>query len=65
MRIGITGRYGCRTGVLNADELSLLPANETILARWSKRERQWDASYIIGKWHLGGFQPYPLIPTSS
>ena len=58
----LTGRYGYQTGVLNAAELSLLPADETTLHRYLSESGSGYASCIIGKWHLGGLDPDPAYP---
>lgn len=58
----LTGRYGYQTGVLNAAELSLLPANEITLHRYLSDNGSGYASCIIGKWHLGGSDPDPAYP---
>jgi len=55
----LTGRYGLRTGVLNANTESLLPSTETTLHRYLDDNTSGYSSSIIGKWHLGGPPGYP------
>ncbi|MFK7757681.1 MAG: sulfatase-like hydrolase/transferase [Flavobacteriales bacterium] len=59
----ITGKYGFRTGVLNAEDLAELEPTELILHRHLTEESDGDVnSSIFGKWHLGGNanSDYPL-----
>lgn len=58
----LTGRYGFRTGVLNANALSQLPPNEITLHRYLTNSGSPYATSIIGKWHLNGQLPNPAYP---
>lgn len=60
----ITGRYGRDTGVLNANQASLLPPDAITLHRYLDDIGSGYASALIGKWHLGGPTPSPGHPTS-
>ena len=54
----LTGRYGYRTGVLNAESASTIPANEKTIQRFL--DENTDSSYnhaIVGKWHLSSNEP--------
>ena len=54
----LTGRYGFRTGVLNAEESSTLPTTETILQSYlSDNLNKIYSHSIIGKWHLSNNEP--------
>ena len=54
----LTGRYGYRTGVLNAEDASTIPANEKTIQRFL--DENTDSTYshaIVGKWHLSSNEP--------
>ncbi len=54
----LTGRYGYRTGVLNAESASTIPITETTLQ--TALDEATDHAYshaIIGKWHLSNGEP--------
>lgn len=54
----LTGRYGYRTGVLNAEEASTIPITETTLqTRIDESTNQAYSHAIIGKWHLSNGEP--------
>lgn len=54
----LTGRYGYRTGVLNAEEASTIPVTETTLqTRIDESTNQAYRHAIIGKWHLSNGEP--------
>ncbi len=60
----ITGKYGFRTGVLNATNLALIDPYEQILHNYLNQESDGElSSSIIGKWHLGGdaSSEYPMF----
>ncbi|MEZ4806562.1 MAG: sulfatase-like hydrolase/transferase [Flavobacteriales bacterium] len=59
----ITGRYGFRTGVLNANAQSLIPPSEVILHCYLNNIGSSYATSLIGKWHLGGQMANPNYPT--
>ena len=51
----LTGKYGFRTNVLNASELSQLSTNETSLHEYIQQSSGGDYSTsLVGKWHLNG-----------
>ncbi|MEZ5031923.1 MAG: sulfatase-like hydrolase/transferase [Saprospiraceae bacterium] len=54
----LTGRYGYRTGVLNAEEASTIHLTETTLqTRIDESTNQAYSHAIIGKWHLSNGEP--------
>ncbi|MCF8237742.1 MAG: sulfatase-like hydrolase/transferase [Saprospiraceae bacterium] len=54
----LTGRYGYRTGVLNAEGASTIPITETTLqTRMDEATNQAYSHAIIGKWHLSNMEP--------
>ena len=54
----LTGKYGFRTGVLNAVDHSTIPRNEkTIQAYLDEKLGKVYAHSIIGKWHLSNNEP--------
>lgn len=54
----LTGRYGYRTGVLNATNAANIDANETTLHQYlTDRTNGTYAHAIIGKWHLSPNEP--------
>jgi arylsulfatase B len=60
----LTGRYGLHTGVLNANNASLLPPEETTLHQYLNDINSGFTSCLIGKWHLGGASPDPTYPNT-
>ena len=51
----LTGKYGFRTGVLNATSKNQIPTTETSLQTYIKQNSPVPyASAVIGKWHLSG-----------
>ena len=54
----LTGKYGYRTGVLNATDASTIDEDETTLQRYlTDQTNGYYAHAIIGKWHLSQNQP--------
>jgi arylsulfatase A-like enzyme len=54
----LTGRYSHRTGVLNANEASTIPANELTIQSYLNQHTSSAYSHaIIGKWHLSMNEP--------
>jgi len=54
----LTGRYGYRTGVLNAEDALTIPANEkTIQAYLDENTNSSYSHAILGKWHLSNNEP--------
>ncbi len=54
----LTGRYGYRTGVLNAQSASTIPINEiTLQTALDEATNQAYSHAIIGKWHLSNLEP--------
>ncbi|MGH1365427.1 MAG: sulfatase-like hydrolase/transferase [Calditrichia bacterium] len=54
----ISGRYGYRTGVLNAENASTIPASEiTLQAYLNDKTGDAYANAIVGKWHLSQGEP--------
>ena len=54
----LTGRYGYRTGVLNAESASTIPITETTLQTTiDEGTNQTYSHAIIGKWHLSPMEP--------
>lgn len=54
----LTGRYGYRTGVLNAEGASTIPASEKTLQAYLDEQSSSNYSHaIIGKWHLSNNEP--------
>ncbi|MBK8533359.1 MAG: sulfatase-like hydrolase/transferase [Flavobacteriales bacterium] len=58
----ITGRYGFRTGVLNANTAAMISPNEVILHRYLSNIGSPYATSLIGKWHLNGQTSGPAYP---
>ncbi|MEZ4887875.1 MAG: sulfatase-like hydrolase/transferase [Chitinophagales bacterium] len=51
----LTGKYGFRTNVLNAETLATLDLNETSLHKYiDQTSNGLYSNCLIGKWHLGG-----------
>lgn len=54
----LTGRYGYRTGVLNAENASTISSNEkTIQSYLNENTNSAYSHSIIGKWHLSNNEP--------
>ncbi|MFT6026973.1 MAG: arylsulfatase B [Bacteroidia bacterium] len=54
----LSGKYGYRTGVLNAESASTIPADEkTLQTMLDERTGNAYAHAIIGKWHLSNGEP--------
>ncbi len=54
----LTGKYGVRTGVLNAEDASTINANEKIIQSYLDENLGKVYSHsIIGKWHLSNNEP--------
>ncbi len=54
----LTGRYGYRTGVLNAEDALTIPANEkTIQSFLDENTNSTYSHALLGKWHLSNNEP--------
>jgi len=54
----LTGRYGYRTGVLNAEDALTIPANEKTIHEYLDENTNRSYSHaILGKWHLSNNEP--------